>query len=368
MGAEVIDCTGGAPSEQDWDRIAAVLEAGELVIFPTETVYGVGTRADSAAATQRLRDAKGDRGTKPFSRLVSSASAALRIAGPVPTTAFRLMQTVWPGPLTLVVPDPAAPGTYVGLRCPDHRVAQDLAALQRAGLASTSANLSGQPPPSTAAEALANLGDAVSIVLDAGPTTMQTASTVVRIDEHNVSTVLREGAFAPAQIATAQFTQILFVCTGNTCRSPLAEVFMRRRLAQALKVDESELRRLGFVVQSAGTGAFGGSPPSEGSVIAARERGCDLSRHVSQPVTSELLAATDMVFGLTRRHVTAVQQWMPGRVNRAEPIDGTGDVSDPIGGSIDQYRETAGQIEAAVEQIAARLLSARSARLKVVKQ
>ncbi len=366
MSAEVIDCTAGPPSEKDWDRVAAALKAGQLVIFPTETVYGVGTRADSTEATDRLRAAKGDRGNKPFSRLVSSASAALQIAGPVPTSAYRLMQSDWPGPLTLVVPDPSEAGAYVGLRCPDHPVAQDLAALQPEGLASTSANITGQAPPPTAAEALANLGDTVAIVLDAGPAKMQTASTVVRINAANEATVLRAGAYDAAQLKAAQYTQILFVCTGNTCRSPMAEVFMRRRLAQALQVDESKLAEYGFVVRSAGTGAFGGSPASDGAVVAAKERGADLSRHASAPVTPELLAATDLVFGLTRRHVDAVQQWMPGRVNDAAPIDSTGDVSDPIGGSIDQYRETAGQIEAGVEAIAARLLSARSARLKAI--
>jgi protein-tyrosine phosphatase len=367
MSPEVIDCTAGPPSETQWERVAAALEAGELVIFPTETVYGVGTRADSEEATQRLRDAKGDRGSKPFSRLVSSPSAALQIAGPVPTSAFRLMQTVWPGPLTLVVPYPRREDEYVGLRCPDHRVAQDLAALRPEGLASTSANLSGQAPPATAQEAAANLGDQVAIVLDAGPAKMRTASTVVRIDPDNRATVLRQGAFPAEQLRAADYTQILFVCTGNTCRSPMAEVFMRRRLAQALQVEETALRANGFVVQSAGTGAFGGSPASEGSLVAAKERGADLSRHMSQPVTPELLAATDLVFGMTRRHVAAVQQWMRGRVNDAAPIDAHGDVSDPIGGSIDQYRETAGQIEAAVEAIAAKLLSARSARLKALK-
>ena len=356
----MIDCVTGLPDIADWRAVLEALDSGGVVAFPTETVYGVGVRADLPAAVERLRALKGERGDRPFALLVADASMAVRLVAPPPAVALRLMRMGWPGPLTLVLP--ARGGGTVGLRCPDHPIAAAVAALHTSGLSSSSANRTGAPAPTTAAEVTAALGDDVAVVLDGGPARLRVPSTVLRIDSDGTCALLREGAFPRDRIARAQYVQVLFVCTGNTCRSPMAAGLLRRRLAQSLGVTQSDLPSAGFVVESAGTGAFGGAEASAHAVEAARERGADLRGHRSRAVTPGLLEESDRIVCMTRAHRDSVLDWVPAARGRVRLLHPAGDLEDPVGGTLDEYRRCAGTIEAAVEALAAELLAERPAR------
>ena len=172
-------------------RAADLLRAGELVIVPTETVYGVAARADSPDALAKLCAAKGRDETKRIA-FFAGGLAAVRAAGAqVDEIAERLAAAFWPGPLTLVLPNGA--GGWDGFRVPDHPVA--LAWLRELGdvaPAVTSANRSGQPPALTAADAWAALAPHVALALDAGPVAVGAASTVVKIAAGAIE-ILRPG-------------------------------------------------------------------------------------------------------------------------------------------------------------------------------
>lgn len=165
---------------------AAVLSAGGLVALPTETVYGLGASARDAAAVRRVFAAKGRPADNPLICHVADADGLAALARRVTPLAAELAAAWWPGPLTLVVE--AAPGLpaettggldSVAVRVPAHPVA--LAVLRVSGLAvaAPSANRSGRPSPTTAAHVLADLGDHVNLVLDAGPSPIGVESTVV---------------------------------------------------------------------------------------------------------------------------------------------------------------------------------------------
>lgn len=189
-----------APSEAALGEAAAVLHDGGLVAFPTETVYGLGADARSPAAVARIFAAKGRPADNPLIVHVDSLDAAEQVTSWLSPLARDLAARWWPGPLTMVLEaDPAVPTVTTGglatvaVRVPSHPVA--LALLRRAAipLAAPSANRSGRPSPTSAQHVVDDLGDAVDMIIDGGPSTVGVESTVVDA-RGDAPVVLREGA------------------------------------------------------------------------------------------------------------------------------------------------------------------------------
>jgi L-threonylcarbamoyladenylate synthase len=165
---------------------ASLIRSGQLVAFPTETVYGLGGDGLNPAALGRIYAVKGRPPDNPLILHVASQEQLPSVAAEIPDIAYTLMRTFWPGPLTLVlpktpqVPDLATGGLMtVAVRMPDHPVA--LALIQHAGtpLAAPSANRSGRPSPTAAQHVLDDLKGAIPLILDAGPTAIGIESTVL---------------------------------------------------------------------------------------------------------------------------------------------------------------------------------------------
>lgn len=179
---------------------AAVLARGGLVAFPTETVYGLGARGLHPAEVARIFAAKGRPATHPLILHVTGTEMARSLASAWSPAAGRLASLFWPGPLTLVVPRaPHVPDAVtgglasVGLRAPAHPVARALVAAVGEPLAGPSANAHTHVSPTTAEHVVRSLGDAVDLVLDAGPCTHGIESTVLDVTGE-VPRVLRPGA------------------------------------------------------------------------------------------------------------------------------------------------------------------------------
>jgi L-threonylcarbamoyladenylate synthase len=204
--ATVIEVDPVAADRAVLERAAAVLRAGGLVAFPTETVYGLGANALDPAAVARIFAAKGRPADNPVIVHAPDAETAWRVTtGPTPL-ARRLAEVFWPGPLTLVLPaaDALPRAATAGLpsvaiRVPDHPVA--LALLRAAGVpvAAPSANRSGRPSPTAAAHVVDDLGDVVDVVVDGGPCRVGVESTVVDA-RGDVPIVLREGGISREQL------------------------------------------------------------------------------------------------------------------------------------------------------------------------
>ena len=196
----------------DVERAAALLADGELVAFPTETVYGLGARADDDRAVSKIFSAKGRPANHPLIVHVAEPADATRFVLQMPPLAQRLIDAFWPGPLTVIVPRAdgiaaAAAGgqNSIGLRCPAHPVAHALliAARERgvAGVAGPSANRFGRVSPTQAAHVLAEFDVAVA-VLDGGPCSVGIESSIVDCSRGH-AVLLRPGLLTRARIEAA---------------------------------------------------------------------------------------------------------------------------------------------------------------------
>lgn len=180
---------------------AEALIRGDIVAFPTDTVYGLGANALDAQAVAKIYAAKGRPGANPLAVLVPDLATAEDFAV-VNAAARKLADTFWPGPLTLVLPkrrdcplaDAVSAGLdTIGVRAPDHKVALALLAQSGLPIVAPSANRSGGPSPKNAAEVEAELGDRPAMILDGGPSPLGRESTIVSLAGPE-PTLLRQGA------------------------------------------------------------------------------------------------------------------------------------------------------------------------------
>jgi L-threonylcarbamoyladenylate synthase len=138
---------------------------------------------------------------------------------------------------------------------------------------------------------------------------------------------------------------IVFVCTGNTCRSPLAEALCKKLLAERLGCTPDELPQRGFIVTSAGLAAFGGREAAPEAIAAARELGADLGTHTTRPLTSRLVAQADYIIAMTSSHLVALDSQFGNLGPRPRLLSESGlDLPDPIGYELEVYQACARQI------------------------
>jgi L-threonylcarbamoyladenylate synthase len=181
-----------------------ILQRGGLVAFPTDTVYGVGALAFDGKAVESIYVAKMRPIEKAIPVLIADAADMEKVGMDIPEVAYQLAARFWPGPLTCIIPkQPTLPEAVsatdtVGVRVPDHEVARTL--LRAAGpMAVTSANISGQPSPSTAQEVFAQLGGRIDLIIDGGTTPGGVPSTLVDCTGAELK-ILREGPLTLEEI------------------------------------------------------------------------------------------------------------------------------------------------------------------------
>ncbi len=204
-GHQRFDCA--TQPEQALAAAESAIAAGECIVLPTDTVYGIGAAAFDAAAVQRLLDAKHRGRDMPPPVLIAEPSMLRSLATGLTGDALALARAFWPGPLTVVVVahpdlelDLGDRGDTIAVRVPDHDFTRAL--LRRTGpLAVSSANVSGRPAAHTVDEAVDQLGDSVAVYLDAGPAGGPVPSTIV--DLTGEPSILREGRLTRTELAEA---------------------------------------------------------------------------------------------------------------------------------------------------------------------
>ncbi|MCH8147050.1 MAG: threonylcarbamoyl-AMP synthase [Planctomycetes bacterium] len=345
-------------------RAAEIMRQGGIVGFPTETVYGIGACVTQSAAVSRLRDIKQRPTGKAFTVHLGSRDAVKGLVPDRSPLADRLIRKALPGPVTLILDadEPsAAPGAEgldsaaleamfydrtIGLRVPDDDVAALLLRAVGSPVVAGSANTADAVPARDGKDVVKGLDGLIDLVLDAGPTKYSDSSTIVRV-RHNEYELVRTGVFDARTIARLAMLRILFVCTGNTCRSPMAEGLAKNVLAERLECEIAGLPQRGVAVSSAGTGGgFGGV--SEHAVAVMTRRGIDISGHGSKSLTPGLIHQADHIFAMTHSHADAIRAMVPGAEERTVLLVENESVFDPIGGGEDDYARCARVIEQGV--------------------
>lgn len=350
IATKIIKTDPDNPAQSLIQEAANILAKGGLVILPTETVYGIAANMLNHKAIERLYKVKQRPKDKPFSVHIDNKDKIEDFASDIPVVAYKLISQFWPGPLTLVLKSKSK-GETVGLRMPDNNIALRVIATSKVPIVCPSANLSGEPPSRDFDTAIKDLNGLVDLAIDSGPTKLGIESSVVDLTS-DALVVLREGAVKKEEIENlAKKKIILFVCTGNSCRSVMAKGLLEKKL--------KEMGRGDIQVLSAGIAIIGGYRATQETIELMQKQGIDISNHYTQRISPEMIKKSDIILVMEKMHEERIKQLAPEVKNRvfllkefAKIEDNNLDIADPIGKPVAIYEQTLYIIKEAIERVA----------------
>jgi L-threonylcarbamoyladenylate synthase len=366
---QVIAWQNGSATDELVRLSLQILGDGGLVALPTDTSYLVAANASLPAAITRLQRLHGQ---NRLTLAIKDPSATREWLPGLGLAGKRLSRRLWPGPMVLTSGEGvwdshgirllAEPLTAqiradnrLELRVPDHEAALEI--LRRAPwpVALSSERSPTQAGMRSAEALLQDVSAEIDLTIDDGLCFFGQSATHVEVEGEGWK-VLHEGVLTSPIIEEQAACRIVFVCTGNTCRSPLAEALCKKRLADRLRCAETDLPRKGFVVLSAGLAAMIGEEAAGEAVEVAKSYGADLERHVSRQASVDLLLQADHVFAMTQSHLDllAGMASLPGCRPRLLSSQGE-DIADPIGGDRSVYEQCASQIWSCLDPLLSEL-------------
>lgn len=367
--AKILNCSD-ADDPRDCVHLAVqALVEGHIVAVPTDTGFNLAASAIRAGGADRLSEAiarmqnSGNIDLKPVSLGVRGVDEASDFSSGFSPVAHRIAKRIWPGPLRIAThlgPPSLEQNNLLLQALPDKVQAMVLDSIGRLSLECVGHALTMQiadllQGPILFAEARDPTGRPIydpdpelfdaALVLDTGKPAYRHQPTWIEV-EGEKCTLLRTGVIDFTMLEDVSAFRILFVCTGNTCRSPMAEKLMQRKLSATLDSEGQSERAKSVIVQSAGLSAMSGGPASEGAIAAMQDRGLDLSEHNSCPVTENAIVYSDLILTMTHNHRQAILSRWPELSMKVHCLsNGSEDVADPFGGQIDHYQQCAKQIE-----------------------
>jgi protein-tyrosine phosphatase len=370
-------------------KAVAAIEKGGLAVVPTETVYAVLGKASDARAIDQLAKLQDDAsralaellggaprgavastgGTRPWTWHAASAEDVLRVFALRPAAHRRVVRTLLPGPVRMLIETTEAERERVckvlgvsrgvldhdglfAVRVPNHPTCLGVLAacpFTVVGTNSRSIGLSvdsGGDLVDDAEHAAQQLG--IQGLIDEGPTQFRKRSASVRLMQDGDWRVEAIGAVDERWIRKQVEYSVLVVCTGNTCRSPMAQAIAQHEIGEGAL---GEAQHIPVRVESAGVAASPGAPMTREAREALEELGIEADRHSARMVTRDMVREADAIFALTRSHAQRLIDLMPDAKNKVRLLDPKGqDVPDPFGGTQEQYLACATTLRDLVQQ------------------
>lgn len=357
--AEILKIDPYYPENEKITKAANFIKKGKLVALPTETVYGLGVAGLNPEVIKLLFEVKKRPKGKPIPLLISDFSDMERLGKDIPQEAWKVTDKFWPGPLTIVlfatelVPDIIkGKNLTVGIRIPDNKIALSLIKSSQTPIACSSANISGDKEPTTVQEVIASLQNKIDLIINGGKTKIGLPSTVLDLTGKK-PTIIRQGAIkAKELLEVLKAKHILFVCTGNTCRSIIAEqLFFKMAKEENLLVE----------VNSAGTSAINKGDVSSLTLKTLEKEGIiSSSKTFSKPLTERMIKKADLILVMEDYHLKKVLDISPSAKKKTFFLTEYAglekkEILDPMGSSWEGYETCLIEIKKCLRQVITRL-------------
>lgn len=356
---EILKIDADYPEKEKITKAAEIIKKGNLVAFPTETVYGLGADGLNPEAIRLLFEVKERPEGKPIALLISDFNDIEKLAKNIPQEVWKVTDKFWPGPLTIIlfatdlVPEIIrGKNLTVGIRMPDNKIALALIESSKTPIACPSANISGAKEPTTSQEVIANLKGKIELIIDGGKTKIGIASTVLDLTG-KTPTILRQGAINSKELlGVLNSKHILFVCTGNTCRSIMAEKLFSKMAKDA---------DLSVEVISAGTSAINKGAVSSLALKTLEKKGIKPDIVFSTLLTEKMIKKADLILTMESYHKEKVLSILPKALEKTFLLTEYAglekkDIPDPAGGSWEGYETCLVEIKKCLNGVIKRLM------------
>ncbi len=309
-----------------------VLSRGGIVALPTETVYGLGGLVDKNEVLNKLYEVKNRQEDKPFSYALFSADKVINnYFQTLPPFGYRIMENFWPGPLTIIYYIDG--NQKLGIRIPSNVITREILKELNFPVYLPSANLSGEKDSVTAEEVQTVFDGKIDLIVDGGECSKNQPSTVIDLTFKPFK-ILREGNIKEKDLAlTFIKKRILFVCTGNSCRSPMAEYLLKKYLGQVKPYASSR-----YEIISRGISTFSGLYAASNVITILKDKeDIKVEGFVSKKIDRNILLSSDFIFTMEDRQSKYILEFEPtteGRVFNLKkflPSIIEKDIPDPIG-------------------------------------